>query len=282
MRLSFLVTRAKDKKKLIGFTLIEILVVISLIGLLAAMILVGVRGFRDRAHDVQIRADVKGIATSFESYGMDNGDKYPESVNSWGIKCLAERLGSDTSVGGDSILVPRFLSSIPTYVRNGSLRYYMYASCGDEYMVGATISGPGRRFVARSEGLGGTTDRDTDLFSPTFPGVLQARAERGTSTPTTNWTLSFNPATDVGDGIAYYAIELTDYIGNDHGTTKIYRLVGKPSDPITNPVQVPFVLTDPSPSMDDLGGLKEFGVKMYAVDKALNASVVWESDIFEI
>lgn len=60
-----------------GFTLIELMVVISIIGLLAAVVLVGMKAARSKARDVQVKSDIRSIANALEMYGLDNGDKYP-------------------------------------------------------------------------------------------------------------------------------------------------------------------------------------------------------------
>jgi prepilin-type N-terminal cleavage/methylation domain-containing protein len=64
----------RNKNK--GFTLIEMLVVIAVIGLLAALILVGLSSFRVRGRDTRRIADVKEVQNGLELYYMKNGH-YP-------------------------------------------------------------------------------------------------------------------------------------------------------------------------------------------------------------
>lgn len=64
-----------------GFTIVELLVVIVVIGILAAVTLVAFNGVQARARDSQRRNDVAIIAKSLELYYIDNG-RYPSGSGS--------------------------------------------------------------------------------------------------------------------------------------------------------------------------------------------------------
>jgi general secretion pathway protein G len=66
-----------------GFTLIELLVTISIIGILAAMVLVNVIGFRERARDTERKRDLLQIQTALELYRTDLAT-YPASLPNCG------------------------------------------------------------------------------------------------------------------------------------------------------------------------------------------------------
>lgn len=51
-----------------GFTLIELLIVISVIGILASIVLVGLRGTREKARDARRIADLKQMQNGIELY----------------------------------------------------------------------------------------------------------------------------------------------------------------------------------------------------------------------
>ena len=60
-----------------GFTLIEILVVISIIGVLASLALVSFAGTQKQARDTQRKNDLKQYQTSLENFANNNSSLYP-------------------------------------------------------------------------------------------------------------------------------------------------------------------------------------------------------------
>ncbi len=62
-----------------GFTLIEILVVISIIGILIAISLFGIQGARVSSRDTKRKADLETIASAIEIFKNDCG-YYPQTV----------------------------------------------------------------------------------------------------------------------------------------------------------------------------------------------------------
>lgn len=66
-----------------GFTMIELLVVISIIGLLAAILLVAYQGARKTARDGKRKADVEMIRSALEMYKADKGYYPPKDQTGW-------------------------------------------------------------------------------------------------------------------------------------------------------------------------------------------------------
>lgn len=65
-----------NRKNQDGFTLIEIMVVILILGLLATIVVQSLRGAADKAKKVKAQADISELKTSLDRYYLDNGS-YP-------------------------------------------------------------------------------------------------------------------------------------------------------------------------------------------------------------
>jgi prepilin-type N-terminal cleavage/methylation domain-containing protein len=65
-----------------GFTLVEVLIVVAIIGLLSSVILVGLGGFRARGRDARRIADLREVQSGLELYYTKN-QQYPVAA-SWG------------------------------------------------------------------------------------------------------------------------------------------------------------------------------------------------------
>jgi general secretion pathway protein G len=76
-----------------GFTLIEIMVVVVIIGLLAAVILPKVFGNVGKAQASKVKADIQAIETALTMYRLDNF-KYPST--DLGLQALVERPNDPT------------------------------------------------------------------------------------------------------------------------------------------------------------------------------------------
>ncbi len=66
------------KREKNGFTLVEILIVIAIIAILAAMLLPALAGARERARRTTCLNNLRQMMSAFEMYAEDNYEKYPE------------------------------------------------------------------------------------------------------------------------------------------------------------------------------------------------------------
>lgn len=61
-----------------GFTIVELLIVIVVIGILAAISIVAYSGIQDRAYDAAVRNDLNALAKKYELYKIDStNERYP-------------------------------------------------------------------------------------------------------------------------------------------------------------------------------------------------------------
>lgn len=71
-----------------GFTLIEVLVVVVILGLMASIVVPRIMGSQDKAMITKARQDIRAIETAMDMYRLDNF-AYPSTEQ--GIEALVER-----------------------------------------------------------------------------------------------------------------------------------------------------------------------------------------------
>lgn len=75
-----------------GFTLLEVMVVMVIIGILAALIVPNVMGRLDDAKVTAAQSDIAGLASALKMYRLDNG-RYPSSEQ--GLQALVVKPDTD-------------------------------------------------------------------------------------------------------------------------------------------------------------------------------------------
>ena len=64
-----------------GFTLIEIMVVVGIIGLLVAVLIPNVTGKMNEARIASARVQIKNVEEALVAYSMKHGGKYPDTLD---------------------------------------------------------------------------------------------------------------------------------------------------------------------------------------------------------
>ena len=77
-----------NMKKMQGFTLLEVMVVVVIIGILASMVVPNLLGSQDKASMQKAVSDVTALETSLSLYKMDNYD-YPSTEQ--GLEALVDQ-----------------------------------------------------------------------------------------------------------------------------------------------------------------------------------------------
>ncbi|MBN1473951.1 MAG: type II secretion system major pseudopilin GspG [Syntrophaceae bacterium] len=80
-------TNRQNKKREHGFTLIELMVVIVILGVLAGLIIPRVMGRPDEARQAKAKIQMESMETALKLYKLDNGN-YPTTEQ--GLKALVE------------------------------------------------------------------------------------------------------------------------------------------------------------------------------------------------
>lgn len=136
-----------------GFTMIELLVVVAIIGLIASIILVALSTVRINARDNARRTTMRQLQTAFELY-YDGTNRYPSTSGSWYSSEPGDLYSNN---GGNWIpgLTPTYVSVLPRDPRGGESPYvplrclvgtqsaYLYRSDGTNYKLLANCSPEG-------------------------------------------------------------------------------------------------------------------------------------------
>ncbi len=72
--------KLNEKRK--GFTLVELMVVMAIIGILLAMLLPSINGYRDSANKISAEASISGIQSAILSFEVANDDTFDASTDS--------------------------------------------------------------------------------------------------------------------------------------------------------------------------------------------------------
>ena len=118
-------------KKNNGFTLIEILVVVTIIGLLTLVAVVSYSAFLKQARDAKRKADLEQIRAALEMYRSNNDNYISSSRNTNCSNAVFNYLTTPT----------KYIESIPSDPKSGSSYYYRCNISKSNYTLGAYLEG---------------------------------------------------------------------------------------------------------------------------------------------
>ena len=124
------------KKGIGGFTIVELLIVIVVIAILAAISVVAYNGIQNRANDTAVQTDIRNFASKVMELHAINGS-YP-----------AAGTGGNPAVDG----IPQFSLSRGSYATD--VHNFFYCESDGEFAVGAVSKSGNRYFYTSSGGLG--------------------------------------------------------------------------------------------------------------------------------
>ena len=115
-----------------GFTLVELMVSITIMGILAAIVYANVGAASPKARNAERQADLRYLQSAIEQYKQKKGE-YPAMGYTTGDGISSEADGPAYIVG----LAPEFISVLPKDTRRGSKLGYAYVtnSMGSSYKI---------------------------------------------------------------------------------------------------------------------------------------------------
>jgi len=127
-----MIRKMQNNKTSLGFTIVELLIVIVVIGILAAITIVSFNGVQDKAKFAQKRADIIALQKIVEMHKAETGS-YPSTAGAWRFQ---RQVGNNFIPG----VVPNYANVLPsitdgpTPVSNTN-NTYAYRSNGTEYKL---------------------------------------------------------------------------------------------------------------------------------------------------
>ena len=110
-----------------GFTLVELLVVVSIIGLLSTLAIVALGSARTKARDAKRVSDMRQIATALEMYFSDN-DYYPSVASAINLGEDGALTFSETNAFNNDGAGIIYMGSVPKPPTPPADKYYVYKS----------------------------------------------------------------------------------------------------------------------------------------------------------
>ena len=145
-------------KKQGGFTLLELLIVIVIIGILALLIIPNITSAPKKARDTKRKTDVTTVRKGLEEYFVNN-NSYPSTGGTSTFANISSAL-TGLTVGTAPII-----KTLPTDPKNVSPYIYQYASDGTTYKLDACLENDQDNGSNTIAGANGCTTRTFEVVN---------------------------------------------------------------------------------------------------------------------
>ena len=128
--------RKKKRSSSKGFTLIELLIVVIILGILAAIVTIGVAGARNKSVEKSCQSSAVALASALDSFYIDNGEFPNIAVAGWYTTTL--------EADGTTPLTAAFktyIKAIPALVQGGGQETVANAPTAGDYFLKISFNG---------------------------------------------------------------------------------------------------------------------------------------------
>jgi general secretion pathway protein G len=152
------------KKRHNAFTIIELLVVISVISIIVGIVIPRFKGMQDEANKSKAQAELKTLQTGVESWFINHSPHaYPETT---------ERICEDYLNTANPLIVS--IALYDPFISQPGTEYRFFASNSGAYYVIWSVGPDGESDITGIDDTGAITgDNDDDVFATNGTGLFQ-------------------------------------------------------------------------------------------------------------
>lgn len=129
LKIARLPARQVNCKLTYGFTLLELLIVITIIGVMASIVMIYNPSGQKKARDAQRKSDLKQYQIALETFATNNSNLYPSYITASGtnLSSVCTNKSLATSCPDDSTNPYKYLSDGTGTPNNNATKFVVYA-----------------------------------------------------------------------------------------------------------------------------------------------------------